>query len=75
MRTSKQLDRLIQDDHRFDSYEIERDNGVWLWCRTGYVCPSMECGTIHEDTVAEVLSMAKTVVPGDVIDGCTVPKK
>lgn len=62
MRRSKQLDRLIQDDYRFNGYSLEGRDGVWLFCREGYICPSMDCGTIHEDTVAEVLSMAKTVI-------------
>ena len=27
--------------------------GRWVYLKTGFICPSMECGTIHEATIRE----------------------
>lgn len=39
----------------------EVDAGAW-WCylKAGFVCPHMECGTIHEGTLAEVWDLLQT---------------
>lgn len=37
------------------------DDGYWVWLKTGWVCPDMECGTIHEYTVADAIAMLKTI--------------
>ncbi len=59
----KTLEKLIAADPRFHSYSDERasGDGIWLYCVSGYWCPDMECGTIHERTVVEVMALAKTV--------------
>lgn len=62
----KSLEKLIAANPEiFSDYSDERggpdSNGVWLYCKADYYCPMMECGTIHESTVREVLALAKTV--------------
>ena len=41
------------------------EDGSW-WCHlvTGYWCPYMECGTIHETTIREVARLLRTAEPG-----------
>ena len=63
---SKQIQVYI-DKHpeKFESWHTEDNNArgldYWVYCATGYWCPENECGTIHEDTVAETLVRMKTV--------------
>jgi len=51
---------------KFESWHTEDNNerclDYWVYCKPGYFCPSMECGTIHEDTVKETLAMMRTVI-------------
>lgn len=60
----------IENDPRVDSIHKENDGfnpngGLSYWCylKKGYIVPDMECGTIHECTVKEVIEMLDTAVP------------
>ena len=75
---SKQLDRLIENDYRFNGYHYEVDGygdtdaeanrpSIWLYCREGYVVPELECGSIHTKTVREALQLAATVAPASTV--------
>ena len=63
---SKQIQKYI-DKHpeKFESWHNENHNerglDYWVYTTSDHICPDMECGTIHEDTVAETLSMMRTV--------------
>jgi hypothetical protein len=66
---SKQIDRYIKaNPEKFESWHTEDNNerglDYWVYCREPYYCPATECGTIHEDTVAQVLAKLRTVRPG-----------
>ncbi len=41
--------------------ETGEDNGYWIYLKSGYVCPEMECGIIHERTIRECAKLFKTV--------------
>ena len=43
---------------------LYHEDGSW-WCHlvTGYWCPYMECGTIHETTIREVARLLRTAEP------------
>lgn len=58
---SKVLDR-IQADPRVESVSDERRNGdgCWVYLLPAYICPAMECGTIHEDSWTACERMLKT---------------
>lgn len=51
---------------------VEKDPGspasYWLYLKPGWTCRSMGCGTIHEDTVADVIRQFKTVHKDSVHD-------
>jgi len=34
----------------------------WVYLKPGLICLEMDCGTIHEDTIADVCSMLREVV-------------
>ena len=47
----------IQNDPRVDWVSDERgsDEGIWVYLINDYFNTFLECGTIHEETVAECL--------------------
>ena len=49
----------IQADPRVDSLHKE-ESGWWLYLRSGWTCPAMECGTIHESTIKECAELLHT---------------
>lgn len=59
---------IAKHPEKFASYHNEDHNerglDYWVYCREPYFCPSMECGTIHEDTVADTMRMMRTVIKG-----------
>lgn len=50
-----------------DSVECDPFNGLngggsyWVYLKEGYICPTMGCHTIHEDTLAELKLMLAEV--------------
>jgi hypothetical protein len=66
---SKQIKAMFTKyPERFESWHRERHDGqndYWVYCRDPYYCPSMECGTIHEYTVGEVLQRMREVTVGE----------
>lgn len=62
MRKSKKLEKLAQENPEvIQSYYFHPEDGHWLYLNSGWICPEMECGTIHEYTVGEVMDKFKTV--------------
>lgn len=47
-----------------DPYDGE-DGGpsYWVYLANGWICPEMECHTIHEDTLAKLKPMVKSIEP------------
>lgn len=35
----------------------------WVYLADGWICPEMECHTIHEDTLAKLKPMIKSIEP------------
>ena len=35
----------------------------WVYLETGWICPPMECHTIHEDTLAKLKPYVKSIEP------------
>lgn len=62
---SKQLERLVATDPRFDCYTDERDtgDGFWLYTAPGYWNPQLETHCIHESAVREVLALVGGIEP------------
>lgn len=48
-----------------ETYHMEQDSpGVWaIWVslKPGWICPEMECGTIHETSSREAVAKLKTI--------------
>jgi|TARA_Y100000034_G_scaffold88294_1_gene105989 hypothetical protein len=61
-KMSKTLDRLVKKDPRIQSYYFDVD-GYWVNLSDGYNWCG--CGTIHEDTVKEVLEQVKYIAEGE----------
>ena len=61
LRTSKD----VAKDPRVHSIHREHDEydgpSWWVSLKPGFVCPAMECGTIHERTIKEVCDLMTTV--------------
>ena len=47
-----------------DPYDGE-DGGpsYWVYLTSGWICPEMECHTIHEDTLAKLKPLVKSIEP------------
>ncbi len=66
---SKQIqDYINKHSDKFESWHTEDNNerglDYWVYCKSPYYCPDMECQTIHEDTVKEALARMKRVIKG-----------
>lgn len=51
-----------------DALDRERP-GRWVYLKPGYICPSMECGTIHEASIrdcCEMLNESRRCTPEEV---------
>ena len=47
-----------------DPYDGENGGpSYWVYLAPGWICPEMECHTIHEDTLAKLKPMIKSVEP------------
>lgn len=49
--------KQIAEDPRVDSISDERaiGDGIWIYLKAPYVNRFLECGTIHEDKVADLM--------------------
>ena len=62
MKRSKRLEKLAKENPEIiQGYDFDHEDGHWLYLNPGWICPDMECGTIHEETVHEVINKFKTV--------------
>lgn len=52
---------IIESIHREWNYGAD----YWIYLKKGYICPSTECGTIHEYTLKDCEDMLKEVIKGD----------
>ena len=51
-------------DVECDPYDGENGGpSYWVYLAPGWICPEMECHTIHEDTLAKLKPMVKSVEP------------
>ena len=53
------------NDPRVDDINVDFSEGeksYWIYLKSGYVCVSMECHTIHESSVKRCLDMLNTDV-------------
>ena len=47
-----------------DPYDGENGGpSYWVYLAAGWICPEMECHTIHEDTLAKLKPMVKSIKP------------
>ena len=47
-----------------DPYDGENGGpSYWVYLAAGWICPEMECHTIHEDTLAKLKPMVKSIEP------------
>ena len=47
-----------------DPYDGENGGpSYWVYLAEGWICPEMECHTIHEDTLAKLKPMVKSIKP------------
>ena len=47
-----------------DPYDGENGGpSYWVYLNTGWICPLMECHTIHEDTLAKLKPYVKSIEP------------
>lgn len=47
-----------------DPYDGENGGpSYWVYLVKGWICPEMECHTIHEDTLAKLKPMVKSIEP------------
>lgn len=47
-----------------DPYDGENGGpSYWVYLAAGWICPEMECHTIHEDTLAKLKPMIKSIKP------------
>ena len=69
------LDRVIKmlpksippeaiDDVECDPYDGENGGpSYWVYLAAGWICPEMECHTIHEDTLAKLRPLVRSIEP------------
>ena len=51
-------------DVECDPYDGENGGpSYWVYLAAGWICPEMECHTIHEDTLAKLKPMVKSIKP------------
>ena len=51
--------------HMIDYISDERGygEGYWVYLKARYICADMECGTIHEYTIKDIVEKFKTCRP------------
>ena len=46
--------------HMIDEVLKDQD-GYWVYLKDGYYSPTLDCGTIHEDTIKDVLKEIRKI--------------
>ncbi len=59
---SMTLNKIVKNDNRIESYTKDID-GYWIYLKEGYNWSG--CGTIHEDTIKEVLKQISYIEKGE----------
>jgi hypothetical protein len=61
IRLLKKYGDIVESIHR------EYNDGVdyWVYLKNGFICPIMECATIHEYSLKECEKMLKSVIKID----------
>lgn len=67
---SKQIKAyMAKHPDKFESFHTEDNAEIgidyWVYTTSDYMCPVVECGTIHEDTVKETLVKMRGVITWD----------
>jgi hypothetical protein len=58
----------VRNDPRVDALWQEEDGWInsrpswWCTLKEGYICPEMECGSIHEKSIKDVIKLLNTVI-------------
>jgi hypothetical protein len=65
MSYSTVLERLAEEDERFESYVFEGDvhhggNGHWLHLEDGWIAKSFDTHMLHEERAKEILDLIKS---------------
>jgi hypothetical protein len=56
------LQNAIRPDKQGNMVDHEsKQDGYWVFLRPGFICLDMDCQTIHEYTVSEVIDRLKSV--------------
>lgn len=59
----------IKNDPRVDEFTSELDGiegkSFWLYLKSDFISPDMECHTIHEKTIKSICEKLNRVVPAD----------
>lgn len=63
MRTPRTLQQF--NDHPWVGKAFRDSDGYWVWLKPGYWSTNMECGTLHEYTVKELIEQWQYVGPRD----------
>lgn len=71
-RHSKVLAKIVTDNpHAFSEYYADSD-GHWMYTVPGIIVSGMECGTVHEHTVKDMIGMIRCgIEQGEFVDGFT----
>jgi hypothetical protein len=48
------MEKRILNHPAVESLHREGEDGLWCYLKTGWICPEMECGIIHEYTLHDV---------------------
>lgn len=61
-------DYIKKNPDKFESWHTEDNNDrgldYWVYCKDPYYSPDMECQTIREDTVKDVMIKMRNVIEG-----------
>jgi hypothetical protein len=76
MKHSKQLAAIVAKNPKYLSEYYCDADGHWMHTTTGFIFPDMECGTLHEQTVGDMLAHLKGgVEEAQVVGGFSVPQQ
>lgn len=59
-KTLKRYANVIESIHKEDDGCWDKP-AYWIYLKKGYICTDMECGTIHEPTVAKCIMKLQSV--------------
>ena len=59
MRTPRSTQQILDDSRVAELYHD--DDGWWCWLKPDYWSTNMECGTLHEMTIGEIIEQFEYV--------------